>query len=203
MFKQNKEPVSDIALDPPPTVHDIGSKYKFSDKAYFKKDRGSKDQDVEVIDRRKEDGKVFHFVWNRGLSNANLIDPFVREHKKGFTFYYARLAYLDEYAIECPELAFSDKRHTAIIGQVIREDDKLTDYSKLIIMEIKHEGDKLRIISAYERVIGFPRVWPYVDNIMRQGRKGKTMDIEGLEPGQLAEATRELFRRKKALGYDY
>jgi len=213
-FKRKKDPVTEIVLDPSPTIHDIGSKYKFSDKAYSKKDRGSRDQDVEVIDRCKETGKTYHFIWNRGVSNDNLLDPFVREHKKGFTFYYARLAYYDEFLIKCPELAFCDKCNTAIIGQVIRENNDLKDYSKFIIMEIKYELDKIRIISAYERDIGFPRIRPYIDNFVLRTRKESVRkdatfenavlcNNEGLfdilEPGHIAKANQEYFRRRKLL----
>jgi hypothetical protein len=129
-----------------PTIHGIGDKFKNSRDAFFEKEEGDEDVDVEITDRVSGTTKILNFVWNRGKSNRNTIDT--GDGKFGFSFYYARYAYADPYKLKCPDLA-SDKHNIAYLARIRREDDE--EYPFLVVQAKPepHTKGKLRIITAY------------------------------------------------------
>ena len=190
-----------------PTVYGIGTKFKFMQEAYFDEEPGDRSQRVEVIDRRKEDGKIFRFAWERWKSNDNLKDM---RDRKGFTFFFARQAYYDDYMLECPELATGENT-TAFVGQILDEkDQKFDNIPTLIVIQATDEKDFIKIASAYRRDIDHKSMMPYVKNYMIKSRKREIVRRVGtfesvntfsneifdiIEPGSITRANEEFFRR--------
>jgi hypothetical protein len=100
--------------------------------AYYLEDPGDPNGLVVVKD------DVLTFTWYREKSNENLIDT--RDNKKGFSFYFARGVYYDEYKIKDNDLA-SDKRNTGILGMVDELDKKVMiviNVKKTLMSQIKY-----------------------------------------------------------------
>ncbi len=136
----------------PENCHSPKEVYKDSREALYEKELGNEDDDVEVTDRRIHDGKLFTFVWNRGKSNSNIDNT--RDGKLGFSFYYARYVYRDEYLWEVPELT-RDTRNTAFLGRIIEdpETNEEFDLPVMLVIQAKKESvisnKRIRIVSAY------------------------------------------------------
>jgi len=99
-----------------------------SQEAYFCKDV-SGDENEDVI--------VENFIWNRKKSNDNIIDTGTG---KGFSFYYARHAFDDEYVYEVYNEQNPDNYKT--LG-IIYE-------NVIVVINCLDENNKTRIISAWE-----------------------------------------------------
>jgi len=193
-------------------VHGIGDKFKFSRKAFrekeFDKTIGDLDKrNVEVIDRDKNTGKIFHFIWNIGKSNDNIDDT--REGKGGFSFYLSRYVYYDIYKMEVPDLVEAQYRHerTAYVGQIFDPErpHARTKTPVAIVIQLKEEKrDRIRIISSYMKDLDHGITELYYDRALKMARKGAQQQKITLEktviegpvddppPGEVQKAINEI-----------
>jgi len=110
--------------------------YKNSEAAFFEIEPGNPNEDVVVKDGR------LTFVWNREKSNSNITDS---RSGKGFSFYFARHAFKDEFKLLYPGLA-SDPKNQGILGTVSG------DRKVMIVINVKTDDLRkgvVRIVSAY------------------------------------------------------
>ncbi len=109
---------------------DESEPYEDSYEAYYEKDKtGPENEDVIC-------GK---FVWNRKKSNENITDT---SDGKGFSFYLARHAFDDKFKVTIKDKTNEKNKQT--LG-VVAGDEKL-----MVVVNVKTEGDKIRIISAWK-----------------------------------------------------
>jgi uncharacterized DUF497 family protein len=178
-------------------THGIGDVYKDSEAALYEKECESEENaDVEVLDRRRDTGKILHFIWDRKKSNDNVDD--IRLGKRGFSFYYARYLYRDAYILECPELA-KGLNNTAFIGMIEEEDD---EEDVLLVIQAKHEEkNRIRIISSYYKE-DYNLLKRYTKHIKRLNRSGtfhkNTIVYDDGDPDRLKKAWEGYHRRQVA-----
>ena len=92
---------------------------------------------IDVSGSENEDVIVDSFIWNRKKSNENITDT---RQGKGFSFYYARHAFDDEFST----FTYNEQNpeNTKLLG--------IVDEKVMVVINYELENNNYRIISAWE-----------------------------------------------------